>query len=104
MRAVEFLRGLVDLIDKFETPEVNVTAVKVETGVDDPFTPIKDLLKPCGHSDPCDCHADQFQNEPHEAYADIHSMTSQAGGGVNGPKDAADLRGSTMNIYPKRSS
>lgn len=101
MRAVEFLRGLLDLIDDFETPEVNVTAVKVDTGVDDPLAPVKDLLKPCGHSEPCNCHANAFQNEPHERYTKIDTMTTKAGGGVNGPKNPADLRGNSVNIYPR---
>jgi hypothetical protein len=94
MRAVEFIRGLLDLIDDFETPEVNVTTVKVDTGVDDPLASIKELL-------PYNSTDKEFENEPDEKYANIHSTTTSAGGGVNGPKNPADLRGNSVNIYPR---
>ena len=93
MRAVEFIRGLLDLLDTLEEPEVR-------TGVDSPFTSVQALTKSCGHTDPCDCEVD-YQNEPNEKYATIHAVTTQAGGGVNGPKNAADLRGNSVNIYPR---
>lgn len=93
MRAVEFIRGLLNLLDTLEQPET-------QTGVDSPFTSVQDLTKSCGHTDPCDCEVD-YQNEPNEKYANIHAVTTQAGGGVNGPKNAADLRGSSVNIYPR---
>lgn len=87
MRAVEFIRGLLDLLDTLEEPEVR-------TGVDSPFTSVEELL-------PCDCAENEYENEPNEKYANIHSTTTSAGGGVNGPKNAADLRGNSVNIYPR---
>jgi hypothetical protein len=33
-----------------------------------------------------------FANEPDEAYSGVDSVTTDAGGGVNGPKDPADIR------------
>lgn len=87
MRAVEFIRGLLDLLDTLEEP-------RVRTGVDSPFTSVEELL-------PCNCDKNEYKNEPNEKYANIHSTTTSAGGGVNGPKHPADIRGSSVNIYPR---
>ena len=54
------------------------------------FKQIEDL-----HSDDCGCGCmagKQYSNTPEEKYADIDSVTVDAGGGVNGPKHPADLR------------
>jgi len=41
----------------------------------------------------------QYSNTPREEYADIASVTSAAGGGVNGPKHPADIRGNSTRVY-----
>lgn len=46
---------------------------------------IKDLIKNAGISK-------SFENEPEEAYAGIDSVTTDAGGGMQAPKDPADIR------------
>lgn len=97
MRAVEFIRELLDLMDRYEKPDVNVTAVTVDTGVDRPFSMIKDLLK----SKDQPVSDDDIQNRPNEAYSDIDSVTTNAGGGMNGSKHQDDLRGTTVNLYPR---
>lgn len=95
MRAVEFIRELLDLMDRFEKPDVNVTAVSVDTGVDQPFAMIKDLLQDRNDT------TDDVQNRPNEAYTDIDAVTTNAGGGLNGPKHPDDIRGSTVNLYQR---
>ena len=47
-----------------------------------------------------DHECDQWQNEPEEKYADIDSVTIVAGGGVNGPKNPADIRVQHPSAYP----
>ena len=41
----------------------------------------------------------QYSNTPNEQYADVAAVTTQAGGGVNGPKHSADIRGDSIRIY-----
>jgi hypothetical protein len=41
-----------------------------------------------------------YGNEPKEKYADIDSVTIDAGGGANGPKNPSDLRGDHISLYP----
>ena len=94
MRAQEFIRELLNMLD-------NVEQDKVKTGIDNHMASVEELVKPCGHSDPCDCHAEEYQNEPNESYANIHAVSTSAGGGVNGPKHPADIRGNSVNIYPR---
>jgi hypothetical protein len=38
-------------------------------------------------------------NAPNEQYADIEAVTSHAGGGINGPKHAADIRTDSPSLY-----
>jgi hypothetical protein len=54
------------------------------------FKQIEDL-----QSDECT----EYSNTPQEKYAGIESVTDNAGGGVNGPKHAADLRTDTQSLY-----
>lgn len=42
---------------------------------------------------------DDYSNTPNEQYADLEAVTSHAGGGVNGPKHAADIRTDSPNLY-----
>ena len=41
-------------------------------------------------------------NAPNEKYADIEAVTTDAGGGVNGPKHPADIRVKDPTDYPVR--
>ena len=42
---------------------------------------------------------DDYSNKPNEQYADLEAVTSHAGGGVNGPKHAADIRTDSPSLY-----
>lgn len=107
MRATDIIRGLLDLID----------------GVDSTQQPTKD----CGCSDTCDCSnssvmavattddevrrfkqilglvnnntPEEYSNSPDERVAPTGSVTVDAGGGVNGPKHTADIRGEHGRLY-----
>lgn len=49
-----------------------------------------------------DLHGDgntQYSNTPEEQYAGIEAVTDHAGGGVNGPKHAADIRTDSIGLY-----
>ena len=40
-----------------------------------------------------------WSNTPNEQYAELEAVTSHAGGGVNGPKHAADIRTDSPSLY-----
>jgi hypothetical protein len=41
-------------------------------------------------------------NSPNEEYADIDAVTTNAGGGVNGPKHPSDIRVDHTSMYPNQ--
>lgn len=99
MRATEIIRDLLDLIDRVEQeqtvePEVEIEIETPDQAADDNhFKQIADLAgQPDLHTD--------FANQPNEKYATIDAVTKNAGGGVNGPKHPADIKGSTQSLYP----
>ena len=96
MRATEIIRNILDIIDDLETseqstgPEAEVTITAQGDDINR-FKQIVDLAQ----SEP-----EGYANQPDERVADIAAVTTDAGGGMNGPKDPADIRGSTMAMYP----
>ena len=56
------------------------------------FKQIVDLLSPESTA--------RFSNTPNEQYADIESVTTDAGGGVNNPKHPSDQRVQHPSLYP----
>ena len=43
----------------------------------------------------------QYSNSPDEKYADVDAVTTKAGGGINYAKHPADIRASTVGMYPE---
>jgi hypothetical protein len=86
MRATDIVRQVLDLLDSMEG-EHNIRAdVELDQNAepDNRFRQILAML-----------NADSFSplaNSPNEVVADINSVTTLAGGGVNSPKHPADLR------------
>lgn len=96
MRATEIIRNILDIIDDIETqeqssgPEAEVTI----TAHGDDINRFKQIV------DLADSEPEGYANQPDEKVADIAAVTTAAGGGMNGPKHPADIRGSTMAMYP----
>ncbi len=44
----------------------------------------------------------EYPNTPKEEYAGIEAVTTAAGGGMNGAKHPADIRGEHPSLYPGR--
>ena len=95
MRVSEIIRGILDLIDGKEKPAHQSYEQPNEDYYNDDvrrFKQIVDLLdQPEG--------TQEYSNSPNEQYADVDSVTTRAGGGVNGPKHPADIRGDSIRIY-----
>lgn len=98
MRATEFIRNLLDIIDDLDgasEPTITAKVVAVANEPDDinHFKQIADLISSGETS--------MWQNEPEEKYSSIDAVTIDAGGGVNGPKNPRDLRGNSFPIFKK---
>jgi hypothetical protein len=91
MRATDFIRNLLDLVDNLD-------------GKDDEKLDFADeVSSDCGCSDECDCpdcQSNKLANSPDTLVASVNMVTKDAGGGVNGPKHPSDLRADSFSMYP----
>jgi hypothetical protein len=107
-QGVENIKDLLNLMRAAEAPRMSEPMAMPQPGIGMPIKITKvssdePESKPAG-SDGADGMAQirdlikkadtpkSFDNEPEEAYSGVDSVTSDAGGGVNGPKDPADIR------------
>ena len=97
MRATDIIRGVLDLIDRVDCAQISepevVALAPVQTGVDsNRFKQIFDILSAE--------RSQMYDNSPAEVTAGIEAVTTTAGGGVNGPKNPADIRADSVAMYP----
>lgn len=95
MRATDIIRGVLDLIDQINCGNEQGLEPKndIQTGVDtNRFKQIFDLLS--------QEHEQMYNNSPAEKIASIDSVTVDAGGGWNGPKNPADHRSDSVSLFP----
>jgi hypothetical protein len=95
MRATDIIRNVLDLLDAVEDtasqPKVDVE-VKQNHEPENRFKSILAMLD-----------SDSFgplANSPNEVVADIEAVTTDAGGGVNGPKHPHDIRVKDPSQHP----
>jgi hypothetical protein len=103
MRAHEIIRGILDLIDSIDGTKDLQMKSDLEACVVEPEMPadaeINRFKQIAGLLDVLPDNA-EFQNEPKEVYLGIAAVTTDAGGGINGPKHPNDLRVKDPSIYP----
>jgi hypothetical protein len=91
MKVDEIIKAVLQLIDNSEQTQPNDEPVGY---VEDDLDRFKQIAGILPTSQP------ELANTPAEEYADIDSVTVNAGGGVNGPKHPADIRGDHPSMYP----
>ena len=82
MRIQEILRALIDIIDAQE-----------ELDAEDGKHMVKDMIDNPSRG--------PLANSPNEVVAPVDAVTTDAGGGVNGPKHPADIRVKDPSPYGK---
>lgn len=99
MKATDIIRNLLDLIDqvdcgqKADQPESSPE--EIQTGVDtNRFKQIYAILDAENNS------AAIYNNSPNTVVTRIDSVTTDAGGGWNGPKNPADIKADSISMYP----
>ena len=95
MRAQDIIRALLDVLD---TKEENVS-VDVDKVVPNEPGEQNSRFKQIFHMLSQRNKPRQYSNSPRDAVADIESVTTRAGGGVNGSKHVADIRGEHPRLY-----
>jgi hypothetical protein len=107
MRIQELIRGILDMLDS--TDHVKPTQViiahptaTIAQPIDaSPLTYGDDINRFKQIVDLANTNAcEPYSNSPDEKYADIDSVTVNAGGGVNGPKHPHDIRVKDPSAYP----
>jgi hypothetical protein len=92
MRATDFIRGLLDLIDNVQTEQDPTTDYEEEN-----------MEYGCGCGPDCDCpeciETAGFSNSPGEQVTTSDTLLSM-GNDINKPKNPADIRVSTVALYP----
>jgi len=98
MRVQEIIRGILDMIDHAE----NATDIAQpdestpnEQFYDDDVRRFRQIVDLADSGEPT-----EYSNTPREEYADLDSVTTAAGGGMQTPKHPADIRGEQPSIYP----
>lgn len=98
MRAIEIIRNIIDLIDDIDqSGDIETSAVpdqtSIKTGVDsNRFRQIIDMISAEKNT--------MYDNSPDIVIAGIDSVTTNAGGGWNGPKNPADMKSNSISMYP----
>jgi len=101
MKTTDIIRNILDIIDQCdgdtETAAQQIDpAVMVASTDTDEFARLKqvlDLLSPAPETEY------RYANTPNEQVSSINSVTVDAGGGVNGPKHPADIRGEHGRLH-----
>ena len=88
MRATEIIRSVLDLIDQVECANDTKQSDPVGGMFAQLFTQLS-ADEPVG-----------YDNSPDTHVKDVASVTTNAGGGWNGPKNPADLRADSVSMYP----
>lgn len=95
MRAQEIIRAVLDILDQAECPEEEQSLEQPhDTQEENRFKQVFDLISKDKEA--------VLTNRPKEQYADIAAVTTDAGGGLNGPKHPHDMRGNSFSIYPNQ--
>lgn len=111
MNISDIIRGLLTKLDTIQQPEPEPTATIVIS--QEPNGELSPLSTAGGSADdeeltrmkqiagllPVDAET-EYANEPQEQYADVDSVTKDAGGGWMAPKHPADIRVQHPSAYP----
>ena len=98
MKVSEIIRSILDVIDKVEASQtLNRSAGQIPNDklYNDDVRRFQQIVDLADSGEPT-----EYSNTPREEYADLDSVTTAAGGGMQSPKHPADIRGEQPSIYP----
>jgi hypothetical protein len=91
MRATEIIRGVLDLIDQVECAQQEQPADPVGGAFAQLFAQMTEPSQ----------ETQGYDNSPDPHVQGIEAVTTAAGlGGLNGPKNPADIRSNSVSMYP----
>ena len=87
MRATDIIRGVLDLIDQVECAKQEVQSQPVIGSFAEIFANLS-------------AEKQGYDNSPAPHVQGVDSVTVNAGGGLNGPKNPADIRADSISMFP----
>ena len=108
MRATDVVRQVLDLLDEIEGTHDTQVDNESSCGCEDEYSSDAEQGEPVASrfkqifamlNNPSN---GDYANTPNEIVAPIEAVTTLAGGGVNGPKDPADIRVKDPSMYPNQ--
>ena len=104
MKTTDLIRSILDIIDQCESTddvaEKIPPSVIVAANNNDELQRLKQILDFIDNRDSDKPAAYRYANSPSARVTDVRSVTTDAGGGVNGPKNPSDIRGEHPSMYP----
>ena len=99
MRATDIVRQILDLLDQVEGQhDIEPTVIPNDTCGAEQGEPIAGRFKQIFAMLDAPSNG-PLANSPNEVVAPVSAVTTDAGGGVNGPKDPADIRVKDPGAY-----
>lgn len=101
MKTTDLIRSILDIIDQCDgdaeetVQQIDPTIMVAANDANEMarFKQILDLIAPATEKEY------SYANTPNERTSDVASVTVDAGGGVNGPKHPADIRGEHGRLH-----
>jgi hypothetical protein len=87
MRATDIIRNVLDLIDQVECTQKEIASEPVIGSFAEIFAKLS-------------AEKQGYDNSPDPHVQGVASVTTDAGGGWNGPKNPADLRADSVSMFP----
>jgi hypothetical protein len=87
MKATDIIRNVLDLVDQVECAKQEMQSEPVIGSFAQIFAQLSQEKQ-------------GYDNSPNPHVQGIASVTTDAGGGLNGPKNPADIRADSISMYP----
>lgn len=98
MQSTDIIRQLLAIIDQLE--HQTQAAAEPKISVEISAMPVDELARMKQIAGLASDDVTQYSNQPQERIAGIEAVTTDAGGGINGPKNPADMRSNSISMYP----
>ena len=95
MRTTDIIRSVLDLIDQVEVKQDTSTKISNEPG--EQTSRFKQIFAMLSNKE-----QGEYSNTPNEVVTDVAAVTTDAGGGINGPKHPHDIRVAHSSMYPNQ--
>ena len=95
MKVSEIIRQIIDVIDNGQSDKITTSNEPIDEPYNDEIRRFRQIVDLADQGEQT-----EYSNTPKEEYAGLDAVTSKAGGGMQVPKDPADIKGEHPSLYP----